>query len=167
MTTGILYSLYLLGRNVRNRQSDPSSFPLPPRPSLVHHPYHQSFRVHTPQAWLRLDTMVVEKTDYLTGRNVRYLRVDTPDLPSSQLDASGGRVSTPPPRENGDGTFGGGSGSSGSRSEKAPVQPSLNGWAPPTTGISPDKLLFGDISSSVQATAGSNGAHKKGAVLSM
>ncbi|CAN0103175.1 unnamed protein product, partial [Sphacelaria rigidula] len=44
----------------------------------------QSFRVRTPQAWLRLDTMVVEKTDYLTGRNVRYLRVDTPDLPSSQ-----------------------------------------------------------------------------------
>ncbi|CAM9505675.1 unnamed protein product, partial [Ectocarpus sp. 6 AP-2014] len=44
----------------------------------------QTFEVHTPRAWLRLDTMVVEKTDYLTGRNVRYLRVDTPDLPSSQ-----------------------------------------------------------------------------------
>ncbi|CAM9738343.1 unnamed protein product [Choristocarpus tenellus] len=42
----------------------------------------QSFRVHTPQAWLCLDTMVVEKTDYRTGRNVRYLRVDTPDRPS-------------------------------------------------------------------------------------
>ncbi|CAN0227873.1 unnamed protein product, partial [Hapterophycus canaliculatus] len=34
----------------------------------------QSFAVSTPQAWRRRDTMVVEKTDYLTGRHVRYLR---------------------------------------------------------------------------------------------
>lgn len=64
--------------------------------------------------------MVVEKTDYLTGRNVRYLRVDTPDLPSSQVGGedggagggagTGGGASTPPPRENGEGPFGNGSG---------------------------------------------------------
>ena len=115
----------------------------------------QSFRVHTPQAWLRLDTMVVEKTDYLTGRNVRYLRVDTPDLPSSQLDASGGRVHTPPPRNNGDGLFGS-SGSSG----KAPGPAPLNGWAPPTTGISPDRL-FGDTPST-PATTISGSSHDGG-----
>ncbi|CAM9874970.1 unnamed protein product, partial [Ectocarpus fasciculatus] len=97
----------------------------------------QTFAVHTPRAWLRLDTMVVEKTDYLTGRNVRYLRVDTPDLPSSQQQSqeqeeggagaaaaaggataaaaagSGAGARTPPPRENGEGAFGGGSGGDG------------------------------------------------------
>ncbi|CAM9129968.1 unnamed protein product [Laminaria digitata] len=115
----------------------------------------QSFRVHTPQAWLRLDTMVVEKTDYLTGRNVRYLRVDTPDLPSSQLDASGVRVHTPPPRDNGDGPFG-----SGGSSGKAPGPAPLSGWAPPTTSISPDRL-FGDTPST-PATTLSGSSHDGG-----
>lgn len=109
--------------------------------------FFQSFRVHTPQAWLRLDTMVVEKTDYLTGRNVRYLRVDTPDLPSSQLDAAG-RVHTPPPRENGDSSFGGSTGSG-----KPPGPTPSSGWAPPTTTTSPDRL-FGDTSSKMTATVG-------------
>lgn len=91
--------------------------------------------------------MVVEKTDYLTGRNVRYLQVDTPDLPSSQLNTPGVGVHTPPPRENADTSFGSG-GVSGTGSGPAP----LSGWAPPTTNISPDRL-FGGTSSSDQATA--------------
>lgn len=97
--------------------------------------------------------MVVEKTDYLTGRNVRYLRVDTPDLPSSQLDAAGGRVQTPPPRDNGDGPFGGGGHGSGKGQGSAP----LSGWAPPASSISPDRL-FGDTSS-VSTAAASESLH--------
>ena len=137
--------------------------------------------MHTPRAWLRLDTMVVEKTDYLTGRNVRYLRVDTPDLPSSQLDAgdggfdgvgSGGMTGggaglrdgaacTPPPRENGEGPFGNGGsggGSTGRRSwsskRASPPAAAPNGG----TKISPERL-FGDVSSSASGVvaAGSNG----------
>eukprot|EP00752_Nemacystus_decipiens_P003044 g2821.t1 len=142
----------------------------------------QTFAVHTPRAWLRLDTMVVEKTDYLTGRNVRYLRVDTPDLPSSQLDAgdggfdragSGGMAGggiglrdgaacTPPPRENGEGPFGNGGsggGSTGRRSwsskRSSPQEAAQNGG----TKISPERL-FGDVSSSASGgvAAGSSGS---------
>lgn len=116
--------------------------------------------MHTPQAWLRLDTTVVEKTDYLTGRNVRYLRVDTPDLPSSQADAAGGRVHTPPPRENGEGPFSGGGGSG-----KAPGPAPLSGWAPPTTNISPGRL-FGDTSSGPTAAAAMNGGSHEGVASS-
>lgn len=127
--------------------------------------------------------MVVEKTDYLTGRNVRYLRVDTPDLPSSQLDAgdggfdgaggSGGiaggsglrdgAACTPPPREHGEGPFGnggsggGGGGSTGrswSGKRTSPQTAAQNGG----TKISPERL-FGDVSSSAPAVVatGSNG----------
>ncbi|CAM9813581.1 unnamed protein product [Discosporangium mesarthrocarpum] len=67
----------------------------------------QSFKVHTPQAWLCLDTMVVEKTDYRTGRNVRYLRVDTPDRPSSHQPSGGqGPSATTPPAGNSNTTQG-------------------------------------------------------------
>ncbi|CAM9819345.1 unnamed protein product [Scytosiphon promiscuus] len=136
----------------------------------------QSFAVSPPQAWLRLDTMVVEKTDYLTGRNVRYLRVDTPDLPSSQQQhhhqeggiapgaGGAGSACTPPPRESGDSAFSnGGSGGGGGLSverrsghggKKAlPPGISQNGWAPPSVpaashvGISPDRL-FGETAAS-------------------
>lgn len=134
----------------------------------------QTFAVNTPRAWLRLDTMVVEKTDYLTGRNVRYLRVDTPDLPSSQLDAGvdsdfDGRVGmrdgaacTPPARENGEGPFGnvaGGGPATKTRSwsgqrASPPTAAAQNGG----TKISPERL-FGGASSSVSAVVagGSNG----------
>lgn len=120
---------------------------------------------------------MVEKTDYLTGRNVRYLRVDTPDLPSSQHNhhhnpeggiAPGARgpvsACTPPSRESGDGAFtngGGGGGSverrSGHGGKKAPPQGAMhNGWAPPSApaasrvGISPDRL-FGETTASATA----------------
>ncbi len=135
----------------------------------------QTFAVNTPHAWLRLDTMVVEKTDYLTGRNVRYLRVDTPDLPSSQLSGDGGGVDgngaagvggegaacTPPPRENGEGHFGsGGSGGSGGgatwRRSWSGKQQQQQQPAPPQAETATqnlrDKLnsdrLFGEVSSS-------------------
>lgn len=94
--------------------------------------------------------MVVEKTDYLTGRNVRYLRVDTPDLPSSQLGGAGGRAETPPPRESPDEHVG--DDGSGEKGEPGPSK--LNGWAPPQK--SPDQL-FGDASATVPSNAGGVG----------
>lgn len=118
--------------------------------------------MHTPQAWLRLDTMVVEKTDYLTGRNVRYLRVDTPDLPTSQPGPLDGRVQTPPPRESAeDDPVGGGGGADGSRS----LGPSsLSAWAPPHINLNADRL-FGDVSSSqMGATGGSIARDGKGSI---
>lgn len=121
--------------------------------------------------------MVVEKTDYLTGRNVRYLRVDTPDLPSSQqqsLEQGGGGAGaggtapaaaagagagacTPPPRENGEGAFvsggGGGVGSGGGRSGLGgKTSPGSSGWAPAPANLSPDRL-FGDAVASASASA--------------
>eukprot|EP00903_Cladosiphon_okamuranus_P006894 g6711.t1 len=140
----------------------------------------QTFAVHTPRAWLRLDTMVVEKTDYLTGRNVRYLRVDTPDLPSSQLDAGDGAFDgvgssgiagraglregaacTPPPRENGEGPFGNGGSGGGStgRGSWSGKRTSLQTAAQNGgTKISPERS-FGDVSASAPAvvSAGNNG----------
>lgn len=142
----------------------------------------KSFAVSTPQAWLRLDTMVVEKTDYLTGRNVRYLRVDTPDLPSSQHHhhhhqeggiapgaGGAGTACTPPPRETGDGVFSnGGSGAgavggsadrrSGHGGKKAPLQgPTQNGWAPPSVPTASHvgispDRLFGETTASATAS---------------
>lgn len=104
--------------------------------------------------------MVVEKTDYLTGRNVRYLRVDTPDLPSSQLGA-GGRAETPPPRDSTDDHTGDGGGSGG-RDKLG--QSKLRGWAPPQN-ISPDKL-FGDTAAALPSAgmAGGNGNREVGGV---
>lgn len=128
--------------------------------------------MHTPQAWLRLDTMVVEKTDYLTGRNVRYLRVDTPDLPSSQLGSADGRVHTPPPRESAeDEVRGGASGSmggvgGGGREKdggKLLGVSGISGWAPPQTGTDGERL-FGESSLGPGGGSGGMGREGKGPV---
>lgn len=133
--------------------------------------------------------MVVEKTDYLTGRNVRYLRVDTPDLPSSQVGGEDGGAGggggggagtpagacTPPPRENGEGPFGngnantggsgsggpGGSGGGGGGSAVGRNQPQngLGGWAPPSNTLISPERLFGDVTASSSAPAVAAGSN--------
>ncbi|CAM9521272.1 unnamed protein product [Pylaiella littoralis] len=129
----------------------------------------KTFAVHPPHAWLRLDTMVVEKTDYLTGRNVRYLRVDTPDLPSPQVggrDGGAERACTPPPQANSErsssnGRGGGGSGGSGGRSSRSVTAPptaqqlqnGLGGRAPPSNAMISPERLFGDMAASSSTSA--------------
>ncbi len=48
--------------------------------SLVEHPDGDTTAIgsdsHLPHVWLKLDTVVVEKTDYVTGRGARYLSID-------------------------------------------------------------------------------------------
>lgn len=110
--------------------------------------------MHTPQAWLRLDTMVVEKTDYLTGRNVRYLQVESPDLHVSPC------VETPPARDNGEGHFGDGD---GKRKKQGPRKASVR--SSPEI-ITPDRL-FGENSSgsmAARAASSSNGGTREGIV---
>ena len=116
--------------------------------------------MHTPQAWLRLNTEVVEKTDYLTGRNVRYLRVETPDLPSPQSDkVNGDRVETPPPRDNNDDHFGG-----SDRTRKRLVQTPALEMASKEKTISPDRLFGGKSSGRTVAAVTSNGGAHEGEV---
>ncbi|CAM9363734.1 unnamed protein product [Phaeothamnion confervicola] len=57
----------------------------------------QSMRLRKPTVWLELDTTVVEKTDYRTNRNVRYLRIEAPEAeaaPQHAIPAGTGERST-------------------------------------------------------------------------
>ncbi len=59
--------------------------------SLVEHPDRDTAigsDSHLPHVWLKLDTVVVEKTDYVTGRGARYLSIDLVHVEEEEDDVT-------------------------------------------------------------------------------
>ncbi|CAM9765555.1 unnamed protein product [Chrysoparadoxa australica] len=119
----------------------------------------QSFRLSQPSSWMSLDTTVVEKTDYMTGRNVRYLRVIATEPER--------KMTSPSAVDSGDGPLGatfkllqyfpgiGGTGGENGVSPRLLVEGSLKNWKRPlakgaaalSVGISPEPRTPGLFSS--------------------
>ncbi len=70
--------------------------------SLVEHPDGENgigCDSQLPRVWLKLDTVVVEKTDYVTGRGARYLSIDLVHAEEQDEDVTTVPIDLQPPKK--------------------------------------------------------------------